>query len=254
MVLYVCEDSTEGILCGVYDAWASRLGHDRVGLALAGAYNYEMFTEYRPVLADRAKAQKVERAVRGKISERAWRWVYRATLSREKEKADAVYRFLIHGFHIGEAVTQCLQIPQVHALFALNRAVACEAHHQKEFLRFSQLPDRVLFARIGPKHDVTPLLMPYFCDRMPSERFVIWDAGHERAGVHVKGGLWYLLAGREAARAAALEKETDAGRYALLWQIFFDSVAIPERKNEACQRTHLPLRYRPYMTERFSRS
>ena len=74
MVLYVCEDSTEGILCGVYDAWASRLGHDRVGLALAGAYNYEMFTEYRPVLTDRAKAQKVERAVRGKISERAWRW------------------------------------------------------------------------------------------------------------------------------------------------------------------------------------
>ena len=35
MVVYQCSDSFDGILCGVYDAWMSRLGHDHVRLALA---------------------------------------------------------------------------------------------------------------------------------------------------------------------------------------------------------------------------
>ena len=28
MVVFVCEDSPEGIFTGVYDAWNSRLGHE----------------------------------------------------------------------------------------------------------------------------------------------------------------------------------------------------------------------------------
>ena len=37
MTVYVCEDSFDGILCGVYDAWMSRKGHDQVCLELEGA-------------------------------------------------------------------------------------------------------------------------------------------------------------------------------------------------------------------------
>ena len=32
MVVFVCEDSPEGIFTGVYDAWNSRLGHENVRL------------------------------------------------------------------------------------------------------------------------------------------------------------------------------------------------------------------------------
>ena len=37
--------------------------------------------------------------------------------------------------------------------------------------------------------------------------------------------------------------------YEELWRTFCASIAISQRKNPLCQRTHLPLRYRPYMTE-----
>ena len=67
MVVFVCEDSFEGILCGVYDAWTSRLGHKNVKLAVDGQYNLEMFADYREAAVSEEKAQKVAQAVRTKI-------------------------------------------------------------------------------------------------------------------------------------------------------------------------------------------
>ena len=43
MTIFVCEDSLDGILTGVYDAWDSRLGHRRVKLKTAGVDTYELF-------------------------------------------------------------------------------------------------------------------------------------------------------------------------------------------------------------------
>lgn len=49
MVIFICKDDFDSILCGVYDAWMSRLGHDNVRLQLQGAYNMELFAKYRDV-------------------------------------------------------------------------------------------------------------------------------------------------------------------------------------------------------------
>lgn len=258
MTIYLCEDSFEGILSGVYDAWMSRLGHKNVRLELADCWEQEMFVQCRDVLPDPEKGQKVAEAIRKKISGQAYRWVYRAAMSGDPGKADKIYRFLIYGFHLGSEVTASLGIPQVHEVFRLNRAVAGEVHLLEEFIRFSQYgePDgeRVLFSVIGPKYDVAALLMPHFCDRLRGERFVIYDEKRRKAAVHVKGQDWYLVTGREAEELGELAGRTDAGQYANLWRAFFGSIAIRERENYVCQRGHLPLRYRYYMTEFQGRS
>ena len=66
MVLFICEDSIDGIFTGVYDAWASRLGHSNVGLRVQGQMNLELFAEYQEVQTDPAKAEKVARSIRAK--------------------------------------------------------------------------------------------------------------------------------------------------------------------------------------------
>lgn len=249
MVIFLCADSPEGIFCGVYDAWMSRLGHKNVKLELEGAYNYELFAEYRQAEITEEKVRKVVRSIRQKISEDAYRFVYRAALSGEPGKADVIYRFLIYGFYLGRPVLDSIQIPEVHEIFRLNRAVANEAHLLTEFMRFSQLPERVLFGVIGPKNDVTALLMPHFSDRLRGERFIICDEKRKKAGIHTEGTNWYLLEGEEAASLGQLAGRTDAGEYAQLWKVFFQSISIKERENYVCQRNHLPLRFRAYMTE-----
>ena len=63
-VIFQCEDSTEGILTGVYDAWASRFGHGNVKLEAGTGHEMELFSEYRSVETDREKAEKVASTVR----------------------------------------------------------------------------------------------------------------------------------------------------------------------------------------------
>ena len=98
MTVYTCKDSFEGILTGVYDAWMSRKGHSNVRLETAGQYStMELFCDYIDVIPDEEKVEKVIRSVRTRISEAAYEAIYKASLSRNGEKADHIYRFLIRG-------------------------------------------------------------------------------------------------------------------------------------------------------------
>ena len=70
MTVFECEDSSDGIFTGIYDAWASRLGHANVRLQLQGMHTLELFTQYRQVVPDAGKAEKVARTIRRKMGER----------------------------------------------------------------------------------------------------------------------------------------------------------------------------------------
>ncbi|MFR5602425.1 MAG: DNA metabolism protein, partial [Lachnospiraceae bacterium] len=128
MTVYVCKDNFDSILCGVYDAWMSRQGHDNVRLELEGNRNLELFCTYQTVETIEEKAKKVVDAVIKKISRDAYELIYRASLSQREDRADAIYRFLIYGFHVGARVTDMLQIPAVFAMFEMQRNLYYEEH------------------------------------------------------------------------------------------------------------------------------
>ncbi len=258
MTVYVCGAEFESILCGIYDAWMSRKGHENVRLEIRGTnQDMELFADYVDVEPSRDKAGKVLEAMRIKLSQEVFRQVYAASLNREPGRADAVYRFLIQAFRRGPAVTDCLQEQAVYELFRLSRRVYNESHCLTEFIRFSQVAGNVLVSRIGPENDVLTLVSPHFADRMPAENWVIYDANRQKAAVHPAGRDWFILnqamerkEGREdGVWQTCLTAEGDEAVYQQLWRAFFDAVGIQERRNPVCQRTHLPLKYRRYMTE-----
>lgn len=258
MTVYVCGPEFESILCGVYDAWMSRKGHANVRLEIQGTnQDMELFAEYADVEPSQEKAGKVLEAMRTKLSREVFRQVYAASLSWEPGRADAVYRFLIQAFRWGPAVTDRLQERAVYELFRLSRRVYNESHCLTEFIRFSQVPGNVLVSRIGPEDDVLTLLSPHFADRMPSENWVIYDENRQKAAVHPADRDWFILnqsmdgdGGIEIGLwQTCLTAEGDKAAYEQLWRTFFHAVGIGERKNPVCQRTHLPLKYRRYMTE-----
>lgn len=249
MTVYVCEDSFDGILCGIYDAWMSRKGHENVRLEIEGTGNVELFCQYEPVPVVGEKIEKVSAAVRKKISEAAYQKIYTASLSLEDGRGDVIYRFLIDGFRYGAAVLEMLHLPSVFELFRMCRFVLNESHLLKEFTRFSRTEEGLLISRIGPKNDVLPMLAVHFADRLPSEHWLIYDEKRKRAVVHPADEDWFILRADESRWQDRLNWKTDEEEYQALWTMFCDTIAIPERKNYVCQRNHLPLRYRPYMTE-----
>ena len=253
MTVYMCEPWLEGILCGVYDAWSDPAGHENVRLAVKGEYEeLELFAEYRDVQICPEKAEKVIRSVCAKLSQEIYRKVYTASLSQDRERADKIYRFLIQAFRHGPSVLDMLQLPACYDLFGLCRNVYNENHQLTQFTRFSQTGQGVLISRIGPKNDVLPLLAPFFTDRLPMENWMIYDENRGKAAVHPAGGTWMLLYGDsqpEALFGGQLDQATDQAEYESLWKAFHETVAIEALKTPTCQRNHLPLRFRPYMTE-----
>lgn len=249
MTVFICSDTFEGILCGVYDAWSSRLGHKNVSLELEGTGNIQMFTEYCQVQESAQKAQKVIRTVQEKAGQEVYEQIYRASLSHDEEKADRIYRFLIYALHYGSVILDKLQVPAVYDIFQMNRNVGNEAHLLIEFLRFSQTRDGVLFGVVGPKNDVIILLAPHFADRLHGENWIIYDDKRRKAVVHRAGGTWMMVEISEPGWKERMIKSGDQEEFENLWKTFHKHIAIEERTNPVCQRGHLPLRFRPYMTE-----
>lgn len=245
---YQCEDSTDGILTAVYDAWASRRGHSRIKLQIPReADTMELFSEYIPVQTDAEKAEKVRRSILKKISTEAWEMVFRASLSNQDEKADLIYRFLIGGFYYGAPVTKMKAEPVVMRMTELARSVSNEAHEWKQFIRFDEQAGRILFARFRPKNNVILSVSAHFADRLSGENFLILDTGRSIAAVHPAGQNWYLTSLSEADANAAFSSQPD--EYRDLWKTFFDSIAIRERTNPKLQQNMMPLRYREYAVE-----
>ena len=142
--VFTCKDLFDDMMTCVYDAWASRLGHANVKLLTEPLGTRELFCTYRHIDAQPDKAASVVRTIRQKISAHACRMVYRAAMSDQEDKLDAIYRFLNLGFYQGPSVLDCLQYPAVMRLFELDRKVSNEAHYFKEFIRFFSYENRVL--------------------------------------------------------------------------------------------------------------
>lgn len=253
-VVFICEDNIEGILTGVYDAWEeallSGLGHGHCKLAVS-VEQPELFCVYRETAAERKKAEKVIRTLRRRLGEEAYECLCYAMASHEPDKAEAVYKTIVAGLSMkqGYRVFDKLTDPCVARCFALKRNVGGEIHRELEFLRFKELENGVLLAKIHPKNDVLMYLGPHFSDRLPLENFLIYDMNRRKALFHEKEKDWYMMDTLELKSAAAERISTEEEYYQDLFRMFCRTIAIGSRKNSALQRQFLPLYFRDVMPE-----
>lgn len=248
MTVFICGEEPEDIWCAIYDAWTSRLGHKHVRIEPEGE-NQELFCEYKRVLTDDEKASKVVMSIRRKLSDKIFEFVYKAALSQERFRADKIYRFLIYAFAVGPKVVTMLQIPEIHAVFQMNRHLEREYQHMLGFTRFSQMKEGVLLAVIGPKNDLLMLLAEHFADRMSGENWIIYDEHRKKAAVCRAGSGWGIVRTESEKWQERMRRHSDENTFESLWKTFCQTIAIEERRNPRCQLNMLPLRFRSYMTE-----
>lgn len=252
--IYVCEGNADGIFTGIYEAWASGLGHENIRLETEEeSYNQELFCQYQRVEADGEKAAKVARSIEKKIGREAYEIVYRSTLSGREGRADDIYRFLILGFSAGSSALEQLSHAYVRPVFERNRNVSREYQHYQGFLRFSELENGILFSEIRPFNHLLVLLGDHFSDRFPGENWIIFDAGRKKAALHRKDAPFVLM---EISGKEEIFQKLGVWKYSQreeelqgLWKEFVDTIGIKERKNEKLQKQMLPLRFREFMRE-----
>lgn len=254
MYIFLCEDSPNGIFTGVYDAWASRYGHKNVCLKIDSKEdNYELFCSYITVTPDLEKSEKVIRTLRKRLGEEVWSFLYRAAVcdgrplnqKHPMDKADAIYKSIVLGLALpdGTKLMNYLGEPYVHQVFSLSRSSENEAHHLLGFLRFRELKNGVLLAKVHPKNDILPLLAEHFCDRLPQENFIIYDEEHKKAALHKKGST-YLIADASDINPAFMEDYSSMElEYQRLWRGFFECIGIEARKNQNLQNQNILKRF-----------
>ncbi len=250
----ICEDSTEGILTGVYEAYLFKkkrelASHDCIHLVTEEPDVQRLFTEYIHVGADHSKAEKVTNTIVAQLGNETWYRLSMAMVSCHAEKADAVYHTIVLGLKLRDKhITDRLQEDCVQCAFKCARASDNELCHLKQFLRFSELQNGMLYAKIDAKHHILPFLMPHFADRLPADNFVIYDENTQTFGLHARFNKWYLMQGAVFDEDTLVFSEIEE-EYQKLFRCFCDSIAIESRINPKLQMNMLPLRFRPNMTE-----
>lgn len=247
----VCEDSLEGIFTGIYEAYALREPHEQLHIQIGEEENLRLFAVYIPVKADSAKAVKVSNTIYRELGEETYLAICHAIAGTDTDKGEAVYKTIVIGLGMRNKrqVMGNLANPYVHRVFELNRNSSNEIHRWKEFLRFQELENGIMFAKIGPKCDVVTFIMPHFADRLPLIDFIIYDETRGIFGVHPASKQWYLVTDKELDLESLEKYSKEEEDYQELFYYFCHKIAIKERMNLKLQMNMLPLWYQEYMVE-----
>ena len=240
-IAYLYDGSFEGLLCCVYESYYAKelptmiFQHDEA---------QETLFPVKEIITDRTAAQKVQNSIAASISKEALRLVRLCYFSHMPQRELTVLQFLRMGYKIGPPVVNMLSHDTVRAITKGAQNVLSEGHFYKEFLRFSEY-NGTLVAVIEPKNFVLPITSPHFCDRFPSEQFLIYDKTHKCAFVYQNGEKAIVpLEHLELPQADVAEKQ-----YRALWKTFYHTIAIEGRINPKLRMGNMPKRYWSHMTE-----
>lgn len=141
-------------------------------------------------------------------------------------------------------IWQDFSYDEVIKLHKAERSFYRERHRWLGFMRFIELPNRVLFAKFEPKFNVLPKLWTHFVRRFPNEKIIIFDSLRK---------LLFLYKERKKALIWVdnfeIEFSAHTDPFINLWKNYFLKIAIPERQSYERQRSKIPLSVRKFLPE-----
>ncbi len=244
-----CEDSLEGILTAIYDAFVEKnkmreYKDGDISIEIGENHTMSLFAQQIQVVTDLDKAQKTLMSIQKKIGYFAYKRVLSALCHFDADRGNAVLGFLIKGFPMGARVIEDMADPYVMRVLEFSRKVDNESHLFCGFVRFSDF-GKFLYAEIEPKCNVLPQIMEHFSDRYPNEHYAICDKKRGIALIHVAFGESFFVSGDEW----NINVSEHEDHFERLWSQYFKTIAIEERYNPRCQNNLMPKWYRKHMTE-----
>jgi len=213
----------------------------------------------KQIQSDENKAERILKAVKLKIGSDALNYIKLSFLAKIDQKELALIHFLKYGFFYGHKFIEVINT----GFSPCRRVIACstknsfiakiakgvdlltlEAQRFIQFIRFSDF-NGALISTIKPEHIVLPLLADHFIERYINEQFLIYDKTHRMGLIYTdhKARIEFL---EDYAMPNLTEEEKS---YQKLWRLFYDTVAIKERRNERCRMNFMPKKYWKNMTE-----
>jgi probable DNA metabolism protein len=135
--------------------------------------------------------------------------------------------------------------PAVFNLQNLQSELFRYNHKMTGFLRFEELEDGTLYAKVDSKFNIVYFQGKHFFKRFNNQSFIIHDIKRKLA--FIKNDSFKGIQKVTDFDIPTVSKNEE--KFKKLWKTFFDSVAIETRENKKLQQQFVPLIYRTYMSE-----
>ena len=164
--------------------------------------------------------------------------IYYVYLSNYKYKELIIYYLCLNTLKYHEKVLNMYNLKCVNLALKISHEVSNEAHKLKGFIRFQELTNNCLYAKISPTNNVLEILSLHFKKRLKNEYWLIHDTNRGIISIYDKKD-YYLVSEQNI----KLNLETKDTKYEDLWCTFYDTIGIKERQNDRCRLNFMPKKY-----------
>ncbi|MZK52253.1 TIGR03915 family putative DNA repair protein [Clostridium beijerinckii] len=245
MKIYLYDDTFEGLLTSIYDAFYSNgspptsiYGKSQTNTPLLLGNIVEISTDIN-------KFKKVKNAIINKINFLSLKKIYFAFLSNYEDKGIIIFNYLKIAFKLGPDVHDFLNLDVIRLVDNITKKVLNECHRFEGFIRFNQIEEKLLYSSIEPDNDILELIGDHFKNRFPREYFIIHDISRQKALIYNTN--FYEIIDMDMETYEKLKFHND--EYTDLWKTYFKATTIQERKNLKLQCRMMPKRYWKHILE-----
>jgi probable DNA metabolism protein len=246
---FTYDGSFDGLLSVIFESF--RLKATTEEIVEESSFQPGLFGEPVFVPSNHTHSQRVKAGLSQRCGPKAVEMLYHTFLSEQPQVEMLIYRFVKLAVSSSENMLDNFREPIVLQLHRIQKQIHREVHRMHAFVRFQQTQDGLFIALVTPDFNVLPLLPSHFRERYPAFRWLIYDTQR-------KYGLYYEPPQYRFITLATAQQQTLSERllttaekdYQHLWQTYFHSVDIPERRNLKLHLQHVPKRYWKYLIEK----
>lgn len=248
----IYDGSFEGFLSCVFYVFEYKL----TNVTIQNEYlvQNEIFAKNENIITDKEKSDRVWKGLKTKTAAITTTKIYYAFLSEQIGVENILLDYIEYIFKSKVKVDTDFTHASVLKTSKIAKNVSREKHRMEAFVRFRLTKDEIYFANIEPDFNVLPLISKHFKNRYADQKWVIYD-------IKRNYGLYYDLNKLEIMHMNFPKNfdfsKTDKNFFAEeefefqeLWQNYFKSTNITERKNMKLHIRHVPKRYWKYLSEK----
>lgn len=243
-MILLYDGSFEGFLSLIYEIYYKKLKPTNIYKSLP---NEIIFDEIKTIETDEENYQKVLKAIKIKFPKNILEKILNIFMCDSKNFEMALLEYIILGFKDAKQLNN-INDSSVFYLNSLEKELFKNVHKMYAFIRFEELEDGCLYAKLECKFNVVYFLAKHFLKRFNNQNFIIHDINRKLAFIKIDDN--YSL--QEVAFFEEPNKSQNEDKFQKLWKSFFTGVTIKERINPKLQTQLVPLIYRTYMTEFFN--
>lgn len=244
MTTYFFDGTKNGLLTCIFESFYDRRIPDDV---TTECVQCGLLDEIVTIKTDNEKAERVYKCLKNCKTKYLVSDFNLTFTSGEKKRFKVLFDYLnvaISNKNID--VSKAFALPEIQAFTYLKNRIYTETHRFKGFLRFMETEKGFYYACYEPDNDITELLIPHFTARLQSP-FIIHDIKRNILAL-CDGKRYKILNGGDNGVTVFMSESEEI--FLDLWQQYYKSINIEERKNLRQMRNYMPERYWKNLSEK----